>query len=69
MATQRQRGSFYEPDRVYTQDEFNALLRDLAAREDLARRDFSNLQTTYGFDPGGRAQPVRGARCAGVQPA
>lgn len=48
MATQRQRGSFYEPDRVYTQDEFNALLRDLAAREDLARRDFSNLQTTLG---------------------
>ena len=53
MATQRTRGSYYDAGRTYSQAEFNELLRQLAAREDLARRDFSTLQTTYGIDPGG----------------
>jgi len=53
MATQR--GNFYNVDHTYTQDEFNALLRELAAREDLARRDLSALTPTAGTTPGGEA--------------
>src|SRR5690606_27897738 len=43
MATQRNRGSYYDVGRTYSQADFNELLRQLAAREDLARRDLSAL--------------------------